>query len=204
MDSMGLIDSPDFLKKLKQGDHEALTLFVEGSSSRIYHLALGILHNEQDAEDVLQETFMKVVKSITGFEGKSALSSWVYRIAVNEALMILRKKGHVLEEVEIDKEINDEETEPLQIVDWCCLPESELMTKETKKYLEEAANDLSPSLRVVFVLRDIQGFSARETAEILGIREDAVKTRLVRARLKLRQQLSTYFGERLKKGAFNA
>ncbi|MEN6300223.1 MAG: sigma-70 family RNA polymerase sigma factor, partial [Anaerolineaceae bacterium] len=99
--------------------------------------------------------------------------------------------------VSIDQPAENEESEqePIQVVDWCCLPENELMSNEAKTHLDQAITSLLPGLRAVFVLRDIQGLSTRETAEVLGISEMAVKTRLSRARLRLREILSEYFGE---------
>ena len=185
------------LEALKAGDRAEFARLVETYSDQVYRLALKILGDTQDAEDVLQETFIKALRSISNFEGRSSLSTWLYRIAVNEALMIIRKhKGDV---VSIDEEKVDEEgqAEPVEIVDWCCLPESELMGAEARGFLDQAIQRLSPALSAVFVLRDIQGLSVRETAEALNISEVAVKTRLLRARMKLREELSVYFAERL-------
>jgi RNA polymerase sigma-70 factor (ECF subfamily) len=111
--------------------------------------------------------------------------------------MLLRKKH--LESISIEKpyETDVAEQEPLQIIDWCCLPEKELMSTEVREYLDRAVDKLSTSLKVVFVLRDIEGLSTRETANVLEISETAVKTRLSRARLRLREELTTYFSERV-------
>ncbi len=185
--------TPLSIEALRQGDRAEFARLVEQYDTYIYRLALRILGNPQDAEDVLQETFIKALKHLPSFDGRSSLSTWLYRIATNEALMLLRKeKGGVLS-LDEPSPNDEEEQEPIQIVDWCCLPEEMLMNAETKKMLEQAIARLSPALRVVVVLRDLQGLSTRETSQILKISEEAVKTRLSRARLQLRQWLSEYF-----------
>lgn len=185
------------VEALKTGDQAEFARLVERYSGHIYRLALRILNDVNDAEDVLQETFLKAFRSIQSFEGRSNISTWLYRIAANEALMIVRKRKP-LRSLE-DRNYNSDEDldEPVQIVDWCCLPEDEFQSNEAKEFMEKAIRQLSPSLRVVFVLRDIEGFSIKETADALGIQEGAVKTRLLRARLHLREALSGYFGKHL-------
>lgn len=188
--------TPELLERLKAGDRQAFSELVERTSGKIYSLGLKMLGNEQDAEDMLQETYIKAYKALPGFENRSSVSTWLFRIAANEALMILRKRKNALPAFDIDAEADDD-AQPVEIVDWCCLPESELASTETKNELNNAISKLSPALRMVFLLRDMEGFSGAETAGILGINEDAVKTRLVRARLRLREELSVYFKERL-------
>ena len=183
------------LKALRDGDREEFARLVEEYSPLIYRLGLKMLNNPQDAEDILQETFIKAYKHIGKFDGRSSISTWLYRIATNEALMSLRKKRPETVSFDIPSTYETEPQEPLQIVDWCCLPEEEFLTAEGRMRLDEAAEQLPDSLRVVFVLRDIEGLSTRETAEVLDISEMAVKTRLSRARLRLREDLSTYFGK---------
>ena len=189
--------TPELLERLKAGDRQAFSELVERTSGKIYSLGLKMLGNEQDAEDMLQETYIKAYKALPGFENRSSVSTWLFRIAANEALMILRKRKNALPAFDIDAEADDD-AQPVEIVDWCCLPESELASSETKNELNNAISKLSPALRMVFLLRDMEGFSGAETAGILGINEDAVKTRLVRARLRLREELSVYFKERLR------
>lgn len=188
--------SPEFVDRLTAGDRAAFAELVEKTSTRIYGLALRMLSNEQDAEDVLQETYLKAYKAIPGFEKRSSLTTWLYRIAANEALMMIRKKKPLQQSVDLDDDNDDGETLP-EIVDWRFLPEKELASTETRRMLQEAVDRLSTALRIVFLLRDVQGLSVKETAEILGINENVVKTRLVRARLKLRDDLSGYFRERM-------
>ncbi len=187
------------VEALRAGDRAEYARLVEANSGAIYRLALKMLNNPQDAEDVLQETFLKAFRSLSSFDGRSKPSTWLYRIATNEALMLLRKRR--APEVSIDEPVDTDEgeQEPLQIVDWCCLPEDELMSAEARAHLDRAIDTLPHSLRVVFLLRDIEGLSTRETAEILDLSETAVKTRLSRARLHLREELSAYFGEILKR-----
>jgi len=188
--------SPAFVDRLTAGDRTAYAELVEKTSARIYGLALRMLSNEQDAEDVLQETYLKAYKALPDFEKRSSLTTWLYRIAANEALMVIRKKKPLQQSIELDDD-NDEDQAPPEIVDWRFLPEKELASAETRRMLQEAVDHLSPALRIVFLLRDVQGLSVRETADILGVNENVVKTRLVRARLKLRDDLSGYFHERM-------
>ncbi|MGW8143875.1 MAG: RNA polymerase sigma factor [Anaerolineales bacterium] len=183
------------LEALRNGDRAEFARVVEAYSPMIYRLGLKMLNNPQDAEDVLQETFIKAYKNIAKFDGRSSVSTWLYRIATNEALMSLRRKRPDSISFENPMEHESEPQEPLQIVDWCCLPEEEYLTAEGRARLDEAAASLPANLRIVFVLRDIEGLSTRETAQVLDISEMAVKTRLSRARLRLREDLSEYFGQ---------
>ena len=185
-----------FVDQLMAGDRQAFSELVDRTSGRIYNLGLRMLGNPQDAEDMLQETYIKAFKALSGFEKRSSVTTWLFRIAVNEALMLLRKSKNI---VHVDGYAGEEEDgeQDLDIVDWCCLPEHEFLSEETLVMLTRAAEQLSPALRMVFILRDVQGFSTQETAEILQINEDTVKTRLVRARLKLRAELGDYFRERM-------
>jgi RNA polymerase sigma-70 factor (ECF subfamily) len=186
------------LEALQAGDRVEFARLVDAYSTQIYRLALKMLADEQDAEDVLQNTFMKVLQSIKNFEGRSSLSTWLYRIAVNEALMALRRHKPTVS-VAMDYEDDEDELQhPTQFSDWCCLPEEDLLSAESKKHLDKAIRRLPEKLRVVFLLRDVEGLSIRETSEALDLTETAVKTRLLRARLNLREQLSLYYGERLK------
>lgn len=183
------------LQLLRAQDREAFAGMVEETSPQLYLLLLRILNDEQDAEDILQETYIKAFAALPAFEGRSSLKTWLFRIATNEALMLIRKRKPQIQLVEIDDD--DELDSPKELVDWCCIPEPELMNTETRKKLDEAIQHLSVGLRTAFLLRDVQGLSGEETASIMGISVDNVKTRLLRARLKLREELSVYFGERL-------
>jgi RNA polymerase sigma-70 factor, ECF subfamily len=186
------------LEALQAGDRAEFARLVDAYSTQIYRLALKMLGVEQDAEDVLQNTFLKAMQSIKKFEGRSSLSTWLYRIAVNEALMMLRRQKPTIS-VAMDYEDDEEELQhPTQFTDWCCLPEDELLSAESKGHLDKAIRQLPEKLQVVFLLRDIEGLSIRETSEALDLTETAVKTRLLRARLNLREQLSLYYGKRMK------
>jgi RNA polymerase sigma-70 factor (ECF subfamily) len=188
---------PLSLESLQAGDRAEFAKMVDAYSSMIYRVGLKMVNNPQDAEDVLQETFIKAFRNLDRFDGRASVSTWLYRIATNEALMLLRKKRPESISVETPWEVDDDEQAPLQIIDWCCLPENELMSTEVREYLDQAADKLPASLKVVFVLRDIEVLSTRETANVLDISETAVKTRLSRARFRLREELTTYFSERV-------
>ena len=187
------------LEKLKQGDRTEFARLVDGSAGGIHRLALKMLGNEQDAEDVLQNTFLKALQSLSGFEGRSSLTTWLYRIAVNEALMVLRRHKPQVQIAEEAGEQAEDLPLPVQLTDWCCLPEPDFLSIEARQALDLAIAGLTEKLRIVFLLRDIEGLSIQETSEALGLSETAVKTRLLRARLQLREELSVYFGERLGK-----
>jgi RNA polymerase sigma-70 factor (ECF subfamily) len=185
------------LEALQAGDRAEFARMVESYYGIIYRLAFRMLNNPQDAEDILQETFIKAYRHLNNFDGRSKISTWLYRIATNEALMFLRRKRPY--QVSIDEPIDSDagEAEPLQIVDWCCIPEDELLSAEARGHLDEAVSLLPYSLRIVFILREIEGLSTRETADVLQLSETAVKTRLSRARLRLREDLSGYYAERM-------
>jgi RNA polymerase sigma-70 factor (ECF subfamily) len=184
------------LEKLRSGDVDEITKMVNMHTDQVYRVASRMLNNEAEAEDVLQETFIKALNSLVNFEGRSNLSTWLYRIAVNEALMHIRKRKPDIAVIHDDEDDSDG-ISVSQIVDWCCLPESEFMSSETREIIDEAIHQLPENLRSVFILRDIEGLSIAETAQALDLTETNVKTRLLRARMKLREELSVYFSERL-------
>jgi RNA polymerase sigma-70 factor (ECF subfamily) len=184
------------LEALQAGDPEEFSRLVDAYSNNIFRLAIKMLNQQQDAEDVLQETFIKAYRGLKSFDGRSKLSTWLFRIATNEALMVIRRKHPEIVSIDEPIETEEGEQEPVQIVDWCCLPENELLSEETRDKLDDAVQELPEKLKVVFLLRDINELSTHETAEVLGLSETAVKTRLSRARLRLREDLSSYFAER--------
>ncbi len=192
---MSDFDDTALLARLKAGDQAAYAQLVEENASSIYRLALRLMGNEADAEDVLQETFLSAFKSIDRFEGRSSLSTWLYRIASNAALMRLRRNEP--EQVSVDEPVERDDGDPMprQFFDFCCLPEDDLLREEAREQMKQAIDELPPTLRSVFVLRDIEGLSTVETAEALDLSVSAVKSRLMRARLKLRDQLSLYFSQ---------
>ena len=190
---------PISIKALKAGDRKAFAAMVDAYSPKLYKLALRMSGDPLEAEEILQEAFLKAYRGLENFRGGSKLSTWLYRITANEALM--RHRKHELEKVPIDEPLlldNGAEI-PRELKDWCCLPEAELMSAEAQDTLDIAINSLSPALRAAFVLRDLHGLSTREAADVLQISEAAIKTRLLRARLQLRQILSSYFSERMER-----
>lgn len=182
---------------LKAGDRAEFARLVDLASAPIYRLGLKMLGTPQDAEDVLQNTFLKALQSLKNFEGRSSPLTWLYRIAVNEALMLIRRQRPQVEIADEPQDEADDLPAPVQLTDWCCLPEADFLSAEAQHALDAAILKLPEKLRVVFLLRDIEGMSIQETGEALGLTETAVKTRLLRARLNLREQLSSYFTGRL-------
>ena len=184
------------LEALIAGDRAEFARMVNLYSNPIYRLGLRMLGTPQDAEDVLQNTFLNALTHLRTFEGRSSLSTWLYRIAANEALMLLRRKKPEVNLEDAEADGNAQDLKPTQFVDWSALPEDELLSSEGKKILDQTIQRLPEPMRIVFLLRDIEGLSIRETAEALDLTETNVKTRLLRARMFLREQLSTYYGER--------
>ena len=185
------------LEALIAGDRAEFARLVDEYSGPIYRLGLRMLGNPQDAEDVLQNTFLNALTHIQNFEGRSSLATWLYRIASNEALMLIRKKKPEVNLEDVEGGDEDEDLKPTQFVDWSGLPEDELLSGEGKRFLDDAIRTLPESLRIVFLLRDVEGLSIKATADALNLTETNVKTRLLRARMHLREGLSAYYGERL-------
>ncbi|HUI90320.1 MAG TPA: sigma-70 family RNA polymerase sigma factor [Anaerolineales bacterium] len=185
------------LEKLRAGDRAEFARMVDTFSSPIYRLGLRMLGNSQDAEDVLQNTFLNALTHLPEFEARSSIATWLYRIAANEALMSIRRKKPEVTLEDLRADDPDTELIPAAFVDWSALPEKELLSEEGRKNLEAAIASLPENLRLVLILRDIEGISIKETAEALGLTDTNVKTRLLRARLHLRERLSTYYSEHL-------
>jgi RNA polymerase sigma-70 factor (ECF subfamily) len=186
------------IEALRVGDRREFARLVDAYSGPLYRLALKMLGNATDAEDALQNTFLKAFQHVDQFEGRSSLSTWLYRIASNEALMQLRKRHPETTFSDISVEDDEEQNyDPVQLTDWPSLPEEELLSAEARTTLDHAIEHLPEKLRIVFVLRDIEDLSIQETSQVLGLSETAVKTRLLRARLRLREELSSYYGDRL-------
>lgn len=183
------------LKALHAGDRAEFARLVDAYSRPVYYLGLRMLGNTQDAEDVLQNTFLNALMHISEFEGRSSLQTWLYRIAANEALMLIRRKKPQID-LEVMESGYEPDLTPTQFMDWSALPEDELLSGEGRQVLDQAVAQLPESLRIVFILRDVEGLSIKETADALNLTETNVKTRLLRARLFLREQLSAYYGER--------
>ncbi len=186
-------DESELVAKARRGDAQAFTVLVNRYERKIFRLARHITQNEEDAEDVLQETFLKAYEHLGGFQEQSKFYTWLVRIAVNEALMKLRKRrsGKLLS---LDETIDTgEETVAREIAVWDDNPEQRYSQEELRAILQQAVDGLAPIFRTVFVLRDIDELSTEETAEALGISIPAVKSRLLRARLQLRDRLTRVF-----------
>ena len=172
----------------KKGDADAFGKLMLEYQSKIYRLARRMTETDEDAEDVLQEAFIKAYKSLTGFKGESKLSTWLYRITVNLALMKLRRKK--LDSVSLDEPISTEEGGVRrEIEDGSLDPLEELIESESMDVLDRAIDELPKNYRAAFVLRHVEGLSTEETARILGISVPAVKSRLHRTRLALKEKL---------------
>ncbi|MEN9564472.1 MAG: hypothetical protein RIR73_2716 [Chloroflexota bacterium] len=184
------------IEALRTGDRAEFARLVDTYSTVIYRLGLKMLGNPQDAEDILQNTFLNALTHLASFEGRSSISTWLYRIAANEALMMIRRGKSNINLEEIQTEDSDDISLPETFVDWSLLPEKELLSGEGKTVLEKAIKQLPENLRMVFILRDVEDLSIKETAEILNLTEVNVKARLLRARMALREQLSSYYAER--------
>ena len=177
----------------KKGDLEAFSDLVKRYDRNIFRIAQHITHNEDDAQDVVQEAFLKAYQNLNQFQGNSKFYTWLVRIAVNEALMKLRRR-RTDRTVSIDEDVETEEgSMPREVADWSPNPEQLYGQSELSDILKKTIQGLPPSFRTVFVLRDVEGMSTEETAEMLSLSIPAVKSRLLRARLQLRERLAKYF-----------
>lgn len=183
----------EIVKRAQDGDKNAINYLVSTYSERIYNLALRLLRNKEDAEDVLQETFLTVIQKLDTFDGRSNFFTWIYRIATNVSLMKLRKKKQIFAELPDNPEM-DNWYEERVFVDWSQDPSLNIQNKEVRNIINKAIAELSEIYRAVFVLRDIEQLSIRDTSKILDITEENVKIRLRRARLFLRDNISEQFG----------
>ena len=179
----------------KTGDNNSLSEIVNAYSPNIYSLSLKFMRNKHDAEDVLQETFLKMLNSISKFEGRSTLYSWLYRIATNTALEKLRKKYPEQFEIELDT-VDYHEHSGRKSFELPYFDEKDLQNSDLKIELNSAIKKLNAKLRIVFILRDIEGNSVKETAKILNLSEANVKIRLMRARMFLKENLEDYYKQR--------
>jgi len=189
----GVFDESALVAKAREGDTAAYNQLMTRYSPKIYRLAKHITQHEEDAEDVLQETFLKAFEHLGDFQGQSKFYTWIVRIAVNESLMKLRKRKSD-RTVPLDEPLDTgEDTVVREIAVWDENPEQKYSREELGQILDEAVQALKPVFRTVFVLRDIEELSTEETAEALGISIPAVKSRLLRARLQLREKLTRFF-----------
>ncbi len=177
----------------RTGDAKAFNELLQRYERKIFRLALHITQNREDAEDVLQETFLKAYQHLDQFQGQSKFYTWIVRIAVNQALMKLRKRKSD-RSVSLDDTIDTgEDTVAREIAAWDENPEQQYGREELNQILTSAVDGLTPIYRAVFVLRDVDGLSTEETADALELSVPAVKSRLLRARLQLRDKLTRYF-----------
>lgn len=188
-DDLGLVHAA------RNGDMFAFEQLVERYDRKLLRIAEHVTHNQEDSQDVVQEAFLKAFQHLGGFREDSKFSTWLIRITLNQALMKLRKR-RTTKEVSLDEDFQaDGDILPREVTDWAPNPEEIYGASELRDILVKAMGELRPILRTVFALRDIEGFSIDETAEVLGLSNSAVKARLSRARLQLRERLNKYFSK---------
>ena len=186
-------DEAAIVARARLGDAKAFSELLRRYEGKIFRLALHITQNREDAEDVLQEAFLKAYEHLNQFQGQSKFYTWIVRIAVNQALMKLRKRKSD-RSVSLDETIDTgEDTVSREIAAWDENPEQQYSREEINQILSSAIDGLAPIYRAVFVLRDVDELSTEETAEALELSVPAVKSRLLRARLQLRDKLTRYF-----------
>src|SRR5437762_9797176 len=180
----------------KKGDDSAFEELVRRYDRNVFRIAQHITQNREDAEDVVQDAFFKAYSNLAQFQGQSKFYTWLVRIAVNEALMKLRRRKPE-RTVSLDEDIKTEDDSlPREIADWSPNPEQQYTQAELREILSKTIQGLPPGFRTVFVLRDVEGLSTEETAAALELSVPAVKSRLLRARLQLRERLTRYFQRR--------
>jgi RNA polymerase sigma-70 factor (ECF subfamily) len=180
----------------RNGDVGAFEQLVRRYDRNVFRIAQHITQNREDAEDVVQDAFLKAFQNLGQFQGQSKFYTWLVRIAVNEALMRLRRRRPE-RMVSLDEDVKTEEDSmPREVADWSPNPEQLYSQAELKDILSKTVQGLPPGFRTVFVLRDVEGLSTEETAEALSLSVPAVKSRLLRARLQLRDRLNKFFKRR--------
>ncbi len=189
-------DELALVQKAKGGDVSAFEELVKRYDRNVFRIAQHITQNREDAEDVVQDAFLKAYGNLNQFQGQSKFYTWLVRIAVNEALMKLRRRRPE-RMISLDEEVKTEEDSvPREVADWSPNPEQQYSQAELREILTKTIQGLPPGFRTVFVLRDVEGLSTEETADALELSVPAVKSRLLRARLQLRERLSRYFQKR--------
>jgi RNA polymerase sigma-70 factor, ECF subfamily len=181
----------ELIQRVCQGDKEAFYDLVRPFERAVYTAAISILNNPADAEEVAQEAVLKAFSNLARFRGEAKFSTWLIQITINEARLKLRKDRRHLYEA-LDEARTDEEGDyfPQDFADWREVPSEALQREELRQALKQAIDGLAPKYREVLILRDVQHFSIEETAQALGISEGNVKTRLLRARLQMRDALA--------------
>ena len=193
------ISDPDLVRRAKAGNLDAFETLTDRYEQRVYSHALRLLRHEQDAEDVTQQAFLSAMEHLNDFRGEASFSTWLLRITTHAALKVIRKQRG-LEMVSLEAATENTENEeaiphPEYIADWRDSPEELVERNETRHLLEEALEQLEEKHRLVFLLRDVEGLSVKETALELGLSEANVKVRLLRARLQLREHLTLTLGD---------
>jgi RNA polymerase sigma-70 factor, ECF subfamily len=174
----------------KSGDRQALAQLVKNNEQTVYNFSFKICRNRDKAEHIMQETFFSMIKSLHQFDGNSKISTWLYRIVSNHCLMLARKdKSKTFVSIDNDDELYDDK----YTADWSNIPNQNIENTELRKILDESIDKLSPEYRIVFLLRDVEGLSTEETAELTELTVPAVKSRLHRARAFLRKELNEAF-----------
>jgi RNA polymerase sigma-70 factor (ECF subfamily) len=176
----------------RKGDFACFERLMGRYEKKVYNLALRMLRDPDDAREILQETFLKVYDNLDKFRGEAHLSTWIYRIAMNEALMRIRKNKNRPRSLDTFT-VDAGETRELEVEDWSPLPLERLLTKELGGKLEGAIGRLPEDYRGAFLLRDVEGLSNEEIAKVMRLSVPAVKSRIHRARVFLRNELSRYF-----------
>jgi RNA polymerase sigma-70 factor, ECF subfamily len=189
----------ELVARARAGELDAFEALTNRHEQRVYSLALRMLRQEQDAEDVTQQTFLSALEGLQGFRGDASFSTWLLRIASHASLKVIRKRQGLatvsLEEATEPAEGYDAIPHPEYIADWRQSPERLVHQNEVQRLLDEALAKLDEKHRLVFLLRDVEGLSVRETAEALGLSEANTKVRLLRARLQLREELTRSLGD---------
>jgi RNA polymerase sigma-70 factor, ECF subfamily len=186
-------DELALVQSAKAGDVSAFEELVKRYDRNVFRIAQHITQNREDAEDVVQDAFLKAYSNLAQFQGQSKFYTWLVRIAVNEALMKLRRRRPE-RMVSLDEDVKTEDDSlPREVADWSPNPEQQYTQAELRDILPKTIQGLPATFRTVFVLRDVEGLSTEETAEALELSVPAVKSRLLRARLQLRERLNRYF-----------
>ena len=193
---MGAIADNLLVTRVQAGDYQAFEELVSRHERRLYTLAWHLTHNHHDAEDVVQNTFLSAMEHMAEFRNESSFSTWITRIAINHALKLLRTRRQ-RPAVPLEEPDDDSKVLPLPeyIASWRDDPVQTVERNELRAVLDQAIEQLTPGQRIVFVLRDVQGLSGKETADILNVTENSTKVRLLRARLALRETLTRRFGD---------
>ncbi len=189
-----LQNETELVTQARAGDVEAFTTLLRQYDRYVYRVAFHITENREDAEDVMQEAFYKAFAHMDQFQGNSLFYTWLVRITVNEALMKVRRRGsEKVLSLDEPMDLGENTWVPREIEDWNDNPEQRYAKAELENIISEAISRLPQPYRVVYLLRDVESLSTEEAAELLGLSVAAVKTRVRRARLMMREQLNRHF-----------